>query len=249
MRIVMFARVPAWYSFRQDRLARRLLADGHEIAAIVAENAGTFATMREWLHKLGPRVVLRKAAKRLLGRASAGAREGSGHSATAYPRCEAPVHRVASHNSDACLAILRGLRPEVLVLRGCGLIRAPVLQVPTLGTINPHYALLPAYRGMEVTEWSVLHGDPCAVNVHWVLDAVDAGGVIAGRLVEVERGDSLGKLREKCAALAAELLADALRRIEVEGIRPSPVPSTQGRQYFVMHPRLYQLAERRLKSA
>ena len=100
----------------------------------------------------------------------------------------------------------------MLVLRGCGIVKGGILSLPRYGAINPHYALLPAYRGMEVTEWSVLHGDPVAVSVHWVHEAVDAGGVIVSKRIEIEPGDSLGDLREKCAALAADLLAEALRR-------------------------------------
>jgi methionyl-tRNA formyltransferase len=165
-----------------------------------------------------------------------------------YPPCDIRRYRVASHNSDECLHIVRKLQPEVLVLRGCLVIKNRILQVPKFGTINPHYALLPTYRGMEVTEWSVLHGDPCAVSVHWASDGVDTGAVITSRLIDVKRGDSLGILREKCAALAVDLLVEALRKIEADKIRPAAACSSGGRQYFVMHPRLYQLAKKRLRS-
>ncbi len=248
MKIVMFARVPGWYSFHQDRLARRFQAEGHEIVGIVAEKTKTLATLREWMHKLGPRVMIQKIFKRLVaGGSTEQAHASSVHRIVDYPPCDARVYRVASHNSEECLEIVRKLQPEVLVLRGCLVIRNHILQVPKFGTINPHYALLPAYRGMEVTEWSVLHGDPCAVSVHWVLDVVDTGGVITSRLIDVKRGDSLGDLREKCAALAVDLLVEALRKIDVDKIRPAAVSSSGGRQYFVMHPRLYQLAEQRLR--
>ena len=46
---------------------------------------------------------------------------------------------------------MKRLQPEVIVLRGCGIVNKQVLAIPTLGTINPHYAVLPAYRGMETT--------------------------------------------------------------------------------------------------
>jgi hypothetical protein len=66
MRIVMFARVPGWYSFHQDRLARRLQAEGHEIVGIVVEKTKTLATLREWFHALGPRVMIEKIFKKLV---------------------------------------------------------------------------------------------------------------------------------------------------------------------------------------
>ena len=248
MRLVMFARVPRWYSFKQDRLAKRLQAEGHEIVGIVVEQTRTLASLLEWRHKYGSRVLIEKVASKLVGRTG---RTSTPRQHTKLddrlPPCDAPVYYVASHNSDECVGILKRLRPEVIVLRGCGIIKKQVLAVPTLGTINPHYGVLPAYRGMEVTEWSVLHGDPCAVSVHWVSEAVDTGGVIASRTINVERGDHLGHLREKAAVLAAELLVEALDIIQSGAARPRVMPTDEGRQYFVMHPRLRHLAEMRLR--
>jgi hypothetical protein len=66
MRIVLFSRVPRWYSFRADRVIRRLAGDGHEILAVVAERASTLASLREWLWKFGPRVFIEKSAQNLL---------------------------------------------------------------------------------------------------------------------------------------------------------------------------------------
>jgi methionyl-tRNA formyltransferase len=250
MRIVMFARVPGWYSFHQDRLARRFQAGGHEVVGIVVEKTRTLASLGEWMHKLGLRVMIQKVLKRLVKRGSSEQAQTNGvRRIVNYPPCNARVCRIASHNSDECLKIVGELQPEVLVLRGCLIINKGVLQVPKFGAINPHYALLPAYRGMELTEWSLLHGDPCAVSVHWVAEAVDAGGVITSRLLDVKRGESLGDLREKCAALSDDFLVEALRRIKVEKIRTAVVSPSEGRQHFVMHPRLYRLAEQRSRLA
>ena len=249
MRIVMFARLPRWYSFKQDPLAKRLQAEGHAIVGIVVEQTKTLATLRQWRHKFGSRVLMRKIASKLARQTGMTSRSQQQNTKSAHklPPCDAPVHFVASHNSDECVEVVKRLQPEVIVLRGCGIVQKQVLAVPTLGTINPHYAVLPAYRGMETTEWSVLHGDPCAVSVHWVVEAVDAGGVITSRLVNVERGDEIGNLREKSAVLAAELLAEALEKIQSGAARPRFTPIVGGRQYFVMHPRLRELAEMRLR--
>jgi methionyl-tRNA formyltransferase len=243
----MFARVPGWYSFRRDRLARRFEAEGHEVVGIVVQKTATLASLREWMHKLGFRVIVRKVIERLVT-GSPGERRDMDDAPRVvnYPPCKAEVYRIASHNSYECLKIVAELRPDIVMLRGCLIIDKNVLQIPTFGTINPHYALLPAYRGMEVTEWSVLHGDPCGVSVHWVTEAVDAGEVIVSQRIDVKPGDTLGKLREKCAALSVDLLIKALRRIESDKLCAKVSAESGGRQYFVMHPRLYQLAGRRL---
>ncbi len=248
MRLVLFSRVPRWYSFRQDRLVRRLAAEGHEVAAVVVEQTKTLTSVREWLFKLGPRVFFEKAVRKVSGRirgSSASAHDNEARSASSPVDVNPAVHLVASHNSAECVEIVRALKPDVIILRGCGIVRKPVLEIPKWGTINPHYALLPAYRGMDVTEWSALHGDPVAVSVHTVNEGVDTGAVLVSKLVEVEAGDTVGALRDKSAALAVELMVEALKR--VENFVPAATPESASRQYFVMHPRLRQLANERLQ--
>jgi methionyl-tRNA formyltransferase len=142
--------------------------------------------------------------------------------------------------------LVRSLAPEVIVVRGCGILRKEVLSTASIGAINPHYASLPAYRGVDVTEWSMLHGDPCAVSVHWVTEEVDTGAVIVTERIEIGGAKSLGDLRERCAALAVILFARALQLISTTGESYRAHPGGAGRQYFNLHPRLYRLAELRL---
>jgi methionyl-tRNA formyltransferase len=228
-----------------------LAGDGHEILAVVAERASTLASLREWLWKFGPRVFIEKSARKLLRLAGlkrspqggAGERPETPMRQVAMP----PVYFVDSHNSEECVELVYSLRPDALVLRGCGILKRPILATAWLGAINPHYATLPAYRGMDVTEWAALHGDPVAVSVHFVTEHVDTGAVIVSGQIPVEPGDTTGKLRDKSAALAVELLAEALNKLEAGVAGQTASPGAVGRQYFAMHPRLRRLADLRLK--
>ena len=251
MKIVLLSRVPRWYSFRADRVIRRLARDGHEILPVVAERTSTSASLREWLWKFGPRLFVEKSVRKLLRLAGltrapqggAGGRPERSGEQIATP----PVYFVDSHNSEKCVELVFSLRPDALVLRGCGILKRPILATAWLGAINPHYATLPAYRGVDVTEWAALHGDPVAVSVHFVTEHVDTGAVIVSREILVEPGDTTGKLRDKSAALAVELLAEALNKLEAGVAGQTASPDSAGRQYFAMHPRLRQLADLRLK--
>ena len=248
MRIVLFSRVPRWYSFRADRLTQRLAGDGHEIVAVVAHSASTLASLREWLWKFGPRVFVEKCARKLM-RLAGVEREAHGGAPQSPIKqtVTPPVRFVDSHNSPECVELVRSLNPDVLVLRGCGILRGPILETARLGAINPHYAALPAYRGVDVTEWATLHGDPVAVSVHFVTEQVDTGEVIVSRQIPVEPGDTTGKLRDKSAAAAVELFAEALNLLEAGAAQPIASPDRAGRQYFTMHTRLRRLADLRLK--
>jgi len=177
MKVVLFSRVPLWYSFKNERLARRLAADGHEVAGV-----------------------------KLLGRKSESASIG----AAKLPEFSPAVHFVKSHNSPECVAIRNKIAPDLIVLRGCGTIKKQVLDVPKIGVINPHYAKLPDFRGMDVTEWSVLCGADVAVSVHTVNEGVDTGVVLRSEMIKPSTIDTVGSLRDKSAALVVELRASAV---------------------------------------
>jgi methionyl-tRNA formyltransferase len=247
MKIVMFARTPVWYGFSKDRLALYLKKEGYELAGIVVETTSTVSSLREWVKKLGLAVVIQKAVRRLVGRKNGfDVAGGSSQSGATKDRCTSKVFHVKSHNSAECEQIVKALGPDVLLLRGCGILKEHILNIAAIGVINPHYAALPAYRGVDVTEWSLLHGDPCAVSIHWVSKEVDGGAVIVSQEIDISAAPSLGELRERCAAVSATLFAKALSMISAGEVSPTFEEGTSGRQYFNMHPRIYALAERRL---
>ena len=205
MKVVLFSRVPRWYSFKNERLASHLAAEGFEVTAVFVERVPTLATLNEWKKKLGPSVFYEKLKRRILGYGNASEKASFTQKAT-----DPPVFHFDSHNSKACVQKLEELRPDVIVLRGCGILKSEVLDVPNIGVINPHYALLPDFRGMDVTEWSVLHKKPIAVSVHSVNKGVDTGTVLKSETIEPETGDTVGSLRDKSGSLAVRLLREAL---------------------------------------
>lgn len=243
MKIVLFSRVPRWYSFKNERLASRLTADGHEIVGVIVEQTATLKSVREWIWKLGWRVFAEKLFRKIAGKKTPGAKIERTQIVNVAPK----VFLVKSHNSPECVGILQKLKPEVIVLRGCGIIKKAVLDQPEIGVINPHYAILPDYRGMDVTEWSALHGAPIAVSVHAVNEGVDTGIVLKSREIEVSKSDTTGTLRDKCAALAVELISEALAEIEKTRFVSKEEIKAGGKQYFQMHPRLKLLADARIK--
>lgn len=248
MKVVVLARTPRWYGFRNDRVIHALMRGGHDVRAVVVENVSTLSSVRQWGNKLGTRVLLSKVLDRLSRRRqSAREKQVSGQSGSSNSgHTGIPVRRFRSHNENTCVEYIAQCEPDVLVLRGCGILRGPVLRTPRIGTINPHYASLPYFRGMDVTEWSILLGAECAVSVHWVTEEVDGGDVILSKIVSTRGAESLGDMRERCASASRELLAEALTRIENESLKPTSTETVQGQQYYEMHPRIRRMAHRKL---
>jgi folate-dependent phosphoribosylglycinamide formyltransferase PurN len=140
---------------------------------------------------------------------------------------------------------LRRLAPDVLVLVGSPIVPQALLAVPRLGTVNAHYGLLPAYRGMNVTEWSVLRGDPVGVSVHLVDEGIDTGAILLREEIPIGPSETFTSLRRKHQDVAAQLLVRACLQLQDGAARPQPQAAADGRQYYRMHPVLRQHAETR----
>lgn len=248
MKIVLFSRVPRWYSFKNERLASHLSAEGFEVLGVIVEEVPTFKALQEWTKKLGFGVFVKKVFQRLSGKRNVSSDEKQNKEVKLKKVPTSPnVYHFGSHNSPECIDKVKQLSPDVIVLRGCGIIKKEMLDTPKIGVINPHYAFLPDFRGMDVTEWAALHGDPIAVSVHSVNKGVDTGTVLKSEIVEPTSEDTVGSLRDKSATLAVKLLKDAL--VDLRDGKEFPVNrmNNGGRQFFKMHPRLKELANQRLQ--
>lgn len=143
---------------------------------------------------------------------------------------------------------LRALAPDLIVLAGADIVPAPLLELPPLGAINPHYGLLPGYRGMNVAEWSVFCNEPVGVTVHYVDPGIDTGDILEREPVAVEPGDTLLSIRAKQQKLAQRLLLRAVERIDAGTAERMPQALEEGRQFYRMHPALRQAVARSLES-
>jgi methionyl-tRNA formyltransferase len=252
MTVVFLVRAPRWYSFRGDRLTRQIQERGHTVAAFVVEPVSTAKFIVDSAVKFGPAMLVRKSlriAGRVAGRNKGPVTDFGGVAVSQASRTTVPaVYCVKSHNSPECVELLRSLDPDIVFLRGCGIIRPMILAVPKVGVLNAHYGQLPKYRGVYATEWAVLHGETPTISMHFVDAGVDTGPVLATREVPLGPGSSLASLRDASSQVGADLLVDVLDGLERGTIQQIPQNPLEGRQYFTMHPRIRDIAERRLKA-
>jgi len=159
-----------------------------------------------------------------------------------------PIIHVDSVNSPAGLEAVRALRPDLAVHAGAGILRAPLLGIPSLGTLNAHMGILPMYRGMNVAEWAALAGDPVGCTVHLVDPGIDTGPIVCIREVAIGSAHDITSLRGLVDEAQLALLGEVLRYAVETGTLP-PVRTQQhseGRQFFRMHEELRRILDRRL---
>jgi folate-dependent phosphoribosylglycinamide formyltransferase PurN len=151
-----------------------------------------------------------------------------------------PFVTVDSLADPANAEIVGRLKPDLAIHAGAGILRAPLLAVPTIGTINAHMGILPRYRGMNVAEWARFEGNPVGCSVHWIDAGIDTGAILCIRRVDTGACRSVVELREAVDRAQLALLGEVVRTIVQTG-QPPPARKhglSEGVQFFRMHPHL-----------
>jgi Formyl transferase len=149
-----------------------------------------------------------------------------------------PCHEVPTLDSSEGRALVASLRPDLAVHAGAGILRAPVLEIPRLGTLNAHMGVLPYYRGMNVAEWARFNGDPVGCSVHVVDAGIDMGPIVCVRIVDTQTVTTVQQLRRVVNEAQIALLGDVIRFVQRSGVMP-PARSQraeEGVQFFRLHP-------------
>ena len=111
---------------------------------------------------------------------------------------------------------MRALDPEVIVVMAYGqILRKDVLKLPSKAIINLHGSLLPRHRGASCVQAAIDMGDTVSgiAAIH-VIRELDAGDVIFDKATPIAGDETGGSLHDRIADVAAEVLAETLRRIE-----------------------------------
>lgn len=103
-----------------------------------------------------------------------------------------------------------GVRYAIVVAYG-KLLPQSVIDFFPEGVLNVHYSLLPKYRGASPVEAALLYGDPeTGVTVQQMTLRMDAGDIVATRIVPISKTDTIRELRPRLIEAGAELLIEVL---------------------------------------
>ena len=127
-----------------------------------------------------------------------------------------PVTQAVDVNSDAFRQHLRELRVEFIVsISGTQLYKKALREQTPLGIVNCHGALLPRYRGLMPSFWTLLNGETLGgVSVHYVDEKLDNGPILVQKSYRVHPRDSLEDIMSRSKDLAAEAIIEAVRAVE-----------------------------------
>jgi methionyl-tRNA formyltransferase len=100
----------------------------------------------------------------------------------------AGVSLIFARDKHAVAPLLRGLEPDVVLCWGFGWkLPQEALDVPRLGSVNQHPALLPRHRGPIPTAWALREGDgQFGITWHRMDAELDTGAILAQSTLPIE---------------------------------------------------------------
>jgi len=160
-----------------------------------------------------------------------------------------PVVTCSDQNAPRALAQLKQWAPDVAIFAGGNILRQPLLQIPRLGVLNAHLALLPDIRGMSSPEWSLLCRVPLGITIHFMDGGIDTGPILLRREFRCDEVcDSLTELRNRMIAEGIKLTGEVISALDRGTLSAVPQKDRdEDHQYFVMHDALKAEALRRWK--
>lgn len=138
-----------------------------------------------------------------------------------------PVHTSEDVNSEEFRTKLRDLGVEFIVsISGTQLYKKALRQQTPYGIVNCHGALLPRYRGLMPSFWTLANNEKLGgVSVHYVDRKLDNGPIIVQKTYRVHPHDTLEDIMARGKDLAAEAIIDCVRKVEsgdLEDLMPNP---------------------------
>ncbi|WAH35497.1 methionyl-tRNA formyltransferase [Alicyclobacillus dauci] len=124
------------------------------------------------------------------------------------------------------IAKLEAFQPDLLVTAAYGqLLPQAVLDLPANGAVNMHASLLPRWRGAAPIHRAIMAGDESTgVTLMEMVQALDAGPIVAVREIPILDTDDVGTLHDKLAALGAEMVQNVLPAYIAGTIDVTPQP-------------------------
>jgi len=164
-----------------------------------------------------------------------------------------PLTVVKDLNDSKSQQALKAARPDVVAFTGGALIRRETLAIPTTGILNCHMGPLPRYRGMDVVEWPLAEWDrggpppEVGLTVHLMDEGLDTGPILLQKPIEIRENDTFRAIRSRMESAMVDAMLEAVRLLRDGTASPAAQAVKQGRQYFVMHPRMQQFAHVQLQ--
>ena len=109
---------------------------------------------------------------------------------------------------------LRSLRADLQMVVAFRMLPEVVWSMPSLGTINLHASLLPAYRGAAPINWAIINGETSTgLTTFFIEKQIDTGNILGTKEIAIAPHDTAGSLHDAMMELGAELVLETVSSV------------------------------------
>ena len=141
-----------------------------------------------------------------------------------------PVHAVRNVNDPPAIALIRSMRPDVILVLGWSQLLGEEL-LSLAPCIGSHPALLPRDRGRHPITWALVDGlRESGLTFLWLDSGADTGDILWQRAFPIGDDDDAADVYARIEELAREAIREFLPQLET-GTAPR-VPQDEGRASY-----------------
>lgn len=154
-----------------------------------------------------------------------------------------------SLNDSIVENLLKLYDEKLIIFTGGGIIRKNILDNSGDGIINCHMGILPKYRGMDLPEWCILENEieELGITLHFMDTGIDTGDILKKVRIPIENHTSIRSLRASFEPVMVKSMVSIVEEYLSQKVKRFKQSSENKRQYFIIHERLYELADKKMK--
>lgn len=133
-----------------------------------------------------------------------------------------PVFQPVKVKEKEAVDVLHGYGADIFVVAAFGqILSEEILTMPKYGCVNIHASLLPKYRGAGPIQWAIINGEQkTGVTIMQMDQGIDTGDMLLKVEVSIDPRETGDSLHDKLAQAGADLIVDALPKIERGELTP-----------------------------
>lgn len=133
-----------------------------------------------------------------------------------------PVFQPIKIKEPEAVETLRTYNADLFVVAAFGqILSEEILCMPKYGCVNIHASLLPKYRGAGPIQWAIINGEKeTGITIMQMEKGLDTGDILLQKSISIDEKETGDSLHDKLAVLGAELIVDAIPKIEAGTVTP-----------------------------
>lgn len=156
---------------------------------------------------------------------------------------------VGNLNSSLSIECLKEYSPDAVVYSGGGILKSSFIKAANNKIVNNHSGPLPAVRGMNAVEWSILLGHQPSLTIHMIDQGIDTGEILSKKKLPIDKDDTIETIRDKAVFSGVVEIVRLFNGLtDLNNLKKETNRGIfEGRQCYIMAPALRELVSKKLK--